>query len=113
MYSVEQFPDGTREAIASVEGLVFRSRSDLDVLYPDRRIPGMDLRIQFDSCGVAPCALAWSAWDDNEVLAEADTPEILVQKLRMVLVDRMLGLIATYNALFRVDSLDGPAKLSL
>lgn len=113
MYSVEAFPDGTREAIVSVEGLVFRSRAHLDVLYPDRRIPGMDLRIQLDSCGVAPCALAWSAWDDNEVLAEADTAEILIQKVRMVLVGRMLGLIATYNALFRVDALEGPAKLSL
>ncbi len=113
MYSVEQFQNGTREAVLSVDGLVFKSRDDLDVLYPVRMIPGMDLRVRFDSCGTEPCGLAWAAWDDNEWLAQADTPEILVQKIRMILVGRMLGLVATYNALFRLDALEGPAKLSL
>ena len=113
MYSVEHFRDGTREAVVSVEGLVFKSRDDLDVLYPDRAVPGIQLRLIFDSCGTEPCGLAWAAWDDNEWLAQADTPEILVQKVRMILVGRMLGLVATYNALFRLDALEGPAKLSL
>jgi hypothetical protein len=49
VYSVEQFPDGTREAVLSVDGLVFRSRKNVDSLYPDRPIPGMDLWIFFAS----------------------------------------------------------------
>jgi hypothetical protein len=113
MYRVERFPNGTAEAVLSVDGLVFRSRGELDVLYPARLIPGMDLRIHFDSAGVWPARAAWVAWDDNEVLADADTPEILIHRVRMIMVGRLLGLVATYNSLFRVDDVKGPAKLSL
>jgi hypothetical protein len=113
MYSVEQFPDGTREAVLSVDGIVFKSRDDLDVLYPVRPIPGMDLRVYYHSADAVAGALFWEAWDDNECLAAADTAEILIQKVRMILVGRMLGLVSTYNALFRLDVPSGPAKLFL
>lgn len=114
MYSVEVFPNGTRVAALSVEGIVFKSRDNLDVLYPVRPIPGMDLRIYaFAAADCAPGEPPFVAWDDNEWLAQADTAEALLAKIRLIMVGRLMGLVATYNALFRLDVPSGPAKLSL
>ena len=99
MYEIVREDDGTAEATLTVAGLTFRSRKYLDTLHPAFRVPGMDLRIVKD-CVTDEGQLGWSAWDDNEFIACADTPEILISKIRAVLSGRMLNLVSTYNALF-------------
>lgn len=110
MYDVVQFEDGTREATLTVDGLTFKSRKYLDTLHPVHRVAGMDLRIVLDD---APGGPTWSAWDDNEFLAQADTAEDLLGKVRQVLVQRLMYLVDTYNSLFRLDQAGTRAKLSV